>query len=71
MTYVLTVSSLQSNLSLDQHYISTLFHMAPTASLGTQQPTEFWEDVHHSKRAGEKTDFPNEMVYILSLFSIL
>ena len=44
--------------------------MAPTASLGTQQPTEFWEDVHHSKRAGEKTDFPNEMVYIPSSFSI-
>ena len=45
--------------------------MAPTASLGTQQPTEIWKDVRHSKRAGEKTDFPNEMVYIPSSFSIL
>ena len=65
------MSPLQSNLSLDQPYISTLFHMAPTASLGTQQPTEIWKDVRHSKRAGEKTDFPNEMVYIPSSFSIL
>ena len=46
-------------------------HLAPTASLGTQQPTEFWEDVYHSKQAGEKTDFPNGMVYISQYYKIL